>query len=49
KRHGQFEVTDPWFGDKKIYSGFMDFLEKERKNLGVFFEISQGSQEIFRP
>ncbi|MFO3172642.1 dehydrogenase [Legionella pneumophila serogroup 1] len=49
KHHGQFEVTDPWFGDKKIYSGFMDFLEKERKNLGVFFEISQGSQEIFRP
>lgn len=36
KRHGQFEVTDPWFGDKKIYSGFMDFLEKEKKSGSIF-------------
>ncbi|WP_241969541.1 hypothetical protein [Legionella sainthelensi] len=49
KDHGQFVVIDPQFGDKKIYNGFMDFLENERKNMGVFFEILPNTEEIFRP
>ncbi|KTD55251.1 dehydrogenase [Legionella sainthelensi] len=49
KEHGQFVVTDPQFGDKKIYNGFMDFLENERKNMGIFFEILPNTEEIFRP
>ncbi|WP_454783383.1 dehydrogenase [Legionella sp. WA2022007384] len=49
KCDGKFEVVDPQFGDKKIYNGFMDFLEKERRNLGVFFEISSEPDESFRP
>lgn len=49
KHHGQFVVTDPQFGDEKIYNGFMDFLERERKNMGVFFEILSNTQENFRP
>ncbi|WBV63911.1 hypothetical protein PGH43_03935 [Legionella pneumophila 130b] len=39
KRHGQFEVTNPWFGDKKIYSGFMDFLEKREKIWEYFLKF----------
>lgn len=39
KCHGQLEVTNPQSGDKKIYTGFLDFMKKERSNLGVFFEI----------
>ncbi|KTD18728.1 dehydrogenase [Legionella lansingensis] len=49
KCDGQFEVIDPQFGDKKIYNGFMDFLEKERKTMGVFFEILPRTEETFRP
>ncbi|QMT59133.1 dehydrogenase [Legionella sp. PC997] len=49
KCDGQFEVVDPQFGDKKLYKGFMDFLEKERRSLGVFFEISSEPGETFRP
>lgn len=49
KCDGQFVVTDPQFGDKQTYNGFMDFLEKERKNMGVFFEILPNTEEIFRP
>lgn len=49
KCDGQFEVTDPHFGDTKVYNGFMDFLEKERKNMGVFFEILPGNEDSFRP
>ncbi|MCW8419422.1 dehydrogenase [Fluoribacter dumoffii] len=47
KTQEHFEVTDPQFGDKKTYNGFMDFLENERKNIGIFFDILPEPEEHF--
>lgn len=39
KHHGQFEVTDPWFGDKKYIVDSWTFLKKREKIWEYFLKF----------